>query len=135
MTSSDLVVAAVLLATVLLGLPVARATWRGAPTGLPQTPYGWWLFSDALWRGGVRAYGVSVLLAATAEIVWLSSTVASAPWADALSLVFSALAAVVLLPLAAGIVLVNRPKWLVPPGLRAQPGWLEEIRGRGAGAS
>jgi hypothetical protein len=103
-----------------------RAMWRG-PVRLFAEPFPWWVWGAPLWRAYVRgmvAVGTTFVvdLLAVMVLIW-------APDADA---VLVAAVSVLVLSLAVGFLLMltvalfNRPRAVVPPYLRDQPGALAE---------
>jgi hypothetical protein len=130
----DLPVGFVVFMTVVTAVYVPIFVWRWRvtwerPSPAFREPFDWWMWGDALWRGYVRGLtlggGVfAVLLPLLVVMMYgLGGTV---------GLVIAVAAAIV--DLAAGcallvtIALVNRPRALVPPYLRHQPGAVAEWR-------
>jgi hypothetical protein len=122
------------LVFVPLCLRGVRLMWR-EPMRVFAEPFPWWVWGAPLWRGYVRGLvtvGATFVidLIAVLALVWL-------PGGDA---VVIAVAPVLLGSIAVGfvlavtIVLFNRPRRLVPPYLRDQPGavsdWLASWRRR-----
>ena len=125
-----IVSAAVCFGVFVAGLVIGRRVWNNEwrwqafhPDAVPA----WWPYGDALWRGWLRLtvlgwlevslLGIGVvLIQADGGVVLTIGTVVSV-------IVF------LLLCLAVPIVLFNRPRFLVMPWLRAQPGALAEWRG------
>jgi hypothetical protein len=121
---------AICLAIFVTGLVIGRRVWRNEwrwqafrPDRVPD----WWPYGDALWRGWLRLtvvawievslFGVALpLLQAERGPLMTIGTVA-------------AVLAFVFLLMAIPIVLYNRPRFLVLPWLRHQPGALAEWRG------
>ncbi len=107
--------------------------WRHEAKHLDNVP-SWWPWGGALWRGYVRAMptgviGTIVLLAVFTALALVGEQ-PSGPfvrpyWVVVPSLVALGLAGAVML----GVVLFNRPKAVVPPHLRDQPGALGEWTG------
>lgn len=111
----------------LVQLPKA---WRNEGNALnPHRPFAAWPFGAPLWRGWLRAATVSAFTSVLLGI-WVaidSSSLNSSAWGIAagglLGLVFAGFT------LGASITLFNRPKNLVVPHLRNQPGALAEWQG------
>jgi hypothetical protein len=106
-------------------LVVATRVWRGGSALDGNVPPAWWFLGDAAWRGNARAYVATVpfllaMLAGAAIAEWSGSVDAG------MALAAVSLAAGVLVHVA--IVLFNRPRALVPPHLRDEPGALAERR-------
>ena len=107
-----------------------RTLWR-RPVDAFEEPLAWWIWGAPLWRGYVR--GMAAVGATFVVDLLLIMVVIWGPGADAVLL---ATAAALVLSLAAGLVLAitialfNRPRWAVPPHLRAQPGAVREWRPR-----
>lgn len=91
-----------------------------------------WPFGDVLWRGAIRASAIMPALAFVGSLsllvpaVFLVGPVTSG-WTVFLSLVIVLLAAEATLVLA--IVLLNRPRFLVPPSWRAERGSDSRVEG------
>jgi hypothetical protein len=108
---------------------VARKVWRGESGLDGSVPPEWWFLGDATWRGVARAYiatGPFGLLLLAGGMV--------AEFTDAYDAGMAiAVGALLLGALVHGsIVLFNRPRALVPPLLRDEPGALAERRQRRA---
>jgi hypothetical protein len=124
-------------ALVVLGVVLqvwwSRKVWRNeAPASHPDIPsVGWpWWRSDRAWRGWVRmqTFVVPLIVIPLALLFVVDSTGASglaAGLIDALAL----LAMIVGAAAAPLVVLFNRPKRLVAPHLRRQPGLIAELLG------
>ena len=137
MSTGDWLLFAIAGALGLAGLVGIRRLWRRETTFYDRVP-GWWIWSDALWRGFVRALPVGAvgflmfiatgITAALVPEVPPSETCcgfARPVWAVALILVPFCL----IMLLLATIVLFNWPAALVPPHLRGQPGLIREWLG------
>jgi hypothetical protein len=122
--------AGLIFAVLFLGgiyLAAAARVWRGNSGLDGGVPPEWWPFGDAAWRGNARAYIATVpfllvMLVGAGIAEWSGSvdagmTLASVAFAAGI-LVYGA------------IVLFNRPRSLVPPHLRDEPGALAERRRR-----
>lgn len=131
-----MIVAAVLYAVGLFVIAVSagwiRRSWSNTGNALhADSPRMMWSGNPASWRAHVRwtAFcGPLALILATVAVM-IAGTGASG---DAYNLVLLALLVpVVLLVFVASplISLLNRPKWLVPPHLRHQPGRIAEALG------
>ena len=106
---------------------MARKVWHGESGLDGDIPPAWWFLGDATWRGVARAY------IATAPFVLLffaGALVAELTDAYDLGMAVSAGALLLGVLVHASIVLYNRPRALVPPHLRAEPGALAERRAR-----
>jgi hypothetical protein len=108
---------------------VAPKVWRGESGLDGNTPPQWWFLGDALWRGIARAYLATVpfLLA-----MFAGAAVAEFAGDEDLGMTIAAAALLVGAIVHFSIVLFNRPRALVPPHLRGEPGALEERRQRRA---
>jgi hypothetical protein len=114
----------------LLGGPfVARRLWTNElrRTFDPDVAPSGWIFGDALWRGWFRVAFLGYLVVSLfglAGLLWLVD-------GETVNLVggYAAALAVLLMVFAVPIVLLNRPKFLVVPWLRDQPGAIAEWRG------
>jgi hypothetical protein len=123
-------------AVVTLGVWVWSAPrhWRGESRLKGDDPPLWFPFSEPVWRGVVRSYVVWV--PAIALFVGGSVVAALSPEDSALYDVGMAAASLGLFGGSAiqfGILFFNRPKFLVPPGLRDEPGALAAWRSARAG--
>ena len=108
---------------------VVGKVWRGESQFDPTSPPAFWPFSVALWRGVGRAFviqGLAVLLliggGVAGDIVGEDSS--SYDWVMGIGLI----GVLCLFFLAFPITFFNRPKFLVPPHQRDEPGALEEWR-------
>jgi hypothetical protein len=111
-----------------------RVAWR-APMRVFAEPFPWWVWGAALWRGYVRAM-VAVGTTFVVDLLALMVLI----WAPGGDVIVIAIVPLLVVSLAVGfglmitIVLFNRPRRLVPPYLRDQPGavgeWLESWRQR-----
>jgi hypothetical protein len=94
-----------------------------------MTAYGVLPFSPGVRRGTVRgAWPRAAVLACLAAILFIGPGATSAQLRPGQPLAVTILALVGLLIVAGlaqlAIILVNRPRWLVPPAMRAEPGVL-----------
>jgi len=106
---------------------VAGKVWRGESGLDGDVPPAWWFLGDATWRGVARAY------IATGPFVlafFAGALVAEVSDADDAGMAISACALLLGVLVHGSIVLFNRPKALVPPHLRDEPGALAERRAR-----
>lgn len=108
---------------------VAPKVWRGESGLDGDVPPAWWFLGDAVWRGVARAY-----LATAPFVLLMFAGGAVAEFTDAEDVGMAIAAGALLLGGIAhfSIVLFNRPRALVPPHLRGEPGALEERRRRRA---
>jgi hypothetical protein len=124
----------ILLLAVMLGASLRMAKiWSDDRMSdrIFKTMRSWWLWSDALLRGWIRALPVGLvggwfLVVAMAVAALATETMES-------SLGFGLLAFLVLLlfvslGMAVSVMLFNRPSFVVPPHLRDSPGALKEWR-------
>ena len=107
--------------------------WSGA-FRQPDSAPAWWLWGQPFWRAYLRGYP----LGAVAFLIVMASFAASnlmqrspdeagpAFWA----LLPGGLALAVATVLGLGLVFINRPKWVVAPRHRSEPGVLQEWRRR-----
>ncbi len=142
-SAAEWIAVSVGFAIVLVGLSQMPKYWRGDLHGLyEQGSAGWWPFGESLRRGFVRT--VHLGLAGTAAVVllvvssYLEEKAANellSPAAAAAKRVAAGVFVLTLL-LDIGIVLLNRPKALVPPPYRDEPGvlthWMRRRRTRDA---
>ena len=108
---------------------VARKVW-GGESGLDgDVPPDWWFLGAATWRGIARAY-----VATGPFLLLFCAGALAAEVTDAYDAGMAVSVAGLLLGVLvhASIVLFNRPKALVPPHLRDEPGALAERRQRRA---
>ncbi len=117
---------AFLLVAYLIG---ARKAWRGTgPLDAAPAP-AWWFLSEPVWRGVKRsfvAFAPFVILflagGATSDMVEEGST------AWTVAMVVGGVGLVGSLAVQLPIILYNRPKALVPPHLRGEPGTRQQRR-------
>jgi hypothetical protein len=108
---------------------VARKVWHGESGLDGNVPPEWWFLGQASWRGVARAYiasGPFVLL------FFAGALVAETTDAYDVGMAVSAGALLLGVIVHGSILLFNRPKALVPPHLRDEPGALAERRQRRA---
>lgn len=127
--------AAFVVLLAVAGIPEHVRFWRGeSPRARRRIPPSWWPWSPALWRGNVRSssvlavgavpmLGSAVLLLAVHDLGWPAPP---GEWVWYPLLRLTLIAAWILVPLlGVSVVLFNRPKAVVPPHLRDEPGLLE----------
>jgi hypothetical protein len=106
-------------------LYAAPRQWRGESgldrTGTPPA----WPFGDAAWRGVARSFVIGTPFVALALA---GGAVAELTSDDALGAILGLTGIVGAMTFHLPILLVNRPKAVVPPPLRAQPGAIAEHR-------
>lgn len=125
--------------SVLIGTGGARIWPSGEPARFAKTPP-WWRYGDVAWRGNVRALAFGgvvggsflvlmawcfMLLTSLGSFEFISDKSARdwLGWGLTVGLVGLVASAIICM----AIVLINRPRALVPPGLRDQPGAIEEL--------
>lgn len=115
----------------VIGAAASRKIWRGESALVPEVTPEWWLLGAGAWRGLTRAlpaivpFGVLTFLAMTVqELVGVETAEGDLALAAAGLVVFAGLLVYL------SITLYNRPRFLVPPPVRRQPGLLEERRRR-----
>ena len=121
---------AICLGIFLVGLVIGPRIWRNEWRWQAFRPHevpAWWMYGGALWRGWLRLTVVAWLEVSLLGISLPLTRLESGPLRTA-GLVAAFLAFAVLL-LAVPIVLFNRPRFLVVPWLRHQPGAIAEWRG------
>jgi hypothetical protein len=109
----------------------ARKLWRNeSPAVYTDLPSPRWAGSLAAWRGWVRVqcFVLPFIFAVFAPVGVLLSTGASGVGIEIVKVVY-ALVAVAAIVAGFGVWLLNRPKRLVPPHLRHQPGMIAELLG------
>lgn len=109
---------------VILSIPLMPKYWRGEYRQLhDRGSSSWWVWGDALRRGFLRGLHIGVVAAAGVSfaVVFHAAADAGVGWAGPAGWIafglFGGCIAVDLL-----VVLVNRPRWLVPPHARNEPG-------------
>ncbi|HEX8053409.1 MAG TPA: hypothetical protein VF517_10480 [Thermoleophilaceae bacterium] len=108
------------------------AIWRGA--GDRAAPPSW-PFSHAMWRGVVRTYPLGALMFPSLLVNYVIAKLDSSPSPGLVAVQAAAVAiAVVAFALYVSVVLYNRPKRIVAPPYRDEPGVLEK-RGGGGGST
>lgn len=105
---------------------VLPRVWRNEPPYAedPDRPPDWWPYRVALWRGVVRLGPTGLLFFGVLALFLPANRLL----ADTVLTTALAWLGVAVLVSGVGVVLFNRPKLLVPPHLRAQPGLLDERR-------
>lgn len=123
--SDDLL--AVLILTLIGGVAAItlRPVWRNDLGHDPDHPPGWWVMGVALWRGFVRLNVIATPLMLTgaaflAAFYWGPFWLAIALWVPTAFLMGAV----------ATIGLFARPKFLIAPHLRHQPGAIAEWMGK-----
>jgi hypothetical protein len=119
---------------VVLALACARvlpSVWRNERGLHMDTPAPWWPWGGPSWRTFVRIWPTF----AVTLFVWLATVVATgiAPDGSAADTVATAVggtASILMIVFWFTVALLNRPRLLVVPHLRDQPGLLDERRGR-----
>ena len=106
---------------------VAPKVWRGESGLDGNRPPEWWFLGPATWRGVARAYIATVPFALVVVAGAMLAELGGHEDAG-MALAVAAIAAGAIVH--AGIVLFNRPRALVPPRLRGEPGALAERRQR-----
>lgn len=118
------------------------AYWRGESRDfIDENTRGWWPFGEALRRGGLRSIHLGVAICATGvlavvsfeihdrvEARWLEATTFATAWAFSILFLVS-------LVIDASVLLFNRPRWLVPPRYRDEPGAIRMWHGPPSGSS
>jgi len=113
------------LAVFMLAMWIAGAPrlWRGESDVDEPAPA--WPFGAPAWRGVIRSFIVGPPCIA---LVFAGGAVAELTDADDLGMAIAAFGLLAVVALHVPILLFNRPKALVPPPLRDQPGALREWR-------
>jgi hypothetical protein len=120
-------VLAVVLSVGLAGVAFAtlRRVWNNELGHNPDVPPRWWGFGLALWRGFVRLNPVAGPMFAGAAVA-----LAAAKWApEWLAAPVVLLLGVPFLVVPFSVVLLGRPKCVIAPHLRHQPGAIREWLG------
>jgi hypothetical protein len=124
------VVAIALVAMLVLAAPKLWRNEAGPWTDDSPPPRSWsgWKRSRAGWRGIVRLLGLAMPLAYVPIllIIVLATLGASGPAFDAVAIVVLGAATVFMVTAMPAVFLFNRPRWLVAPHLRHQPGYIAE---------
>jgi hypothetical protein len=125
------VILAIVVLAGFLGLYVVaiKRIWEGRSEYDPNDPVAWWPFSDALWRGVARAFPVqgACFLLLVGGGVGADFAGKDSPGYDiGMGIGLAGLLGIFLLALP--ITFFNRPRFLVPPHQRDDPGALEEWR-------
>lgn len=126
---TELVVAIVLLGLLVLGcLVLLPKLWRSkADIQRSEATAKWWPFSEALREGFVRSIPAAVLALLMLELGLIAGFFAQyltgdgSRFAGRLNVYFGT-AFVVMLLVDLGVTLFNRPKFIVPPDARSEPG-------------
>jgi hypothetical protein len=125
-----MVVTVALFAVLVAGyLFVIARVWQGRSEYDPSAPPAWWPFSLPLWRGVARAFpvqGACVLLLIGGGIGADLAGKDSSGYDVGMTIGLAGLLGLFLLALP--ITFFNRPRFLVPPHQRDEPGALEEWR-------
>lgn len=137
MSAVDWVAFAVVLAIVAGGFRNLPRVWRHEFRHFDRTPP-YWPWGAALWRGFVRMMPMGVVgcavLVIVAVVLLLTPEEPSGPFVRPYWAVVPCLVALgVVFAGMLSVVLVNRPRVIVPPHLRGQPGALAEWRERQSG--
>jgi hypothetical protein len=106
-----------------------KRVWQGTSEFDPSDPPGWWPFSLPLWRGVARAFpvqGACVLLLIGGGIGADLAGKESSGYDVGMTIGLAGLLGLFLLALP--ITFFNRPRFLVPPHQRDEPGTLAEWR-------
>jgi hypothetical protein len=115
----------VLLFMGFLYVAAGAKVWRGTSAIQSEVAPDWWPFGQPVWRGVARSYVATgpfiLVLFAGAAIAELSS-------ADGLGMGISFLGLLGVPFVQLPIIFLNRPRSLVPPHQRDEPGALEERR-------
>jgi hypothetical protein len=112
----------------LFALAITRI-WQGRSELDGSSPPSWWPFSDALWRGVMRAFPVQAACFTLLVGGGIGADLAgkdSSGYDIGMSIGLIGLLGIFLLALP--ITFFNRPRFLVPPHQRDEPGALAEWR-------
>lgn len=106
---------------------VTRMMWRGEHKWMCEPMPSWWLWGGPLWHGVVRAAVLQgpAALAVIGTLVLGVFVGESSPLAP-LAYALLGFASVIMFLLVPPVVLLARPRFLIPPPLRSQPGALKE---------
>lgn len=135
MSGADYLVLAFFAGGIVFAATRLPAIWRGrARFGRVPT---WWFWGEALWRGWQRAVPLAVAFGIYFVPIFVGAQALHTREPNDLGLYvplwFAALALgglFLFLALFVSIVLVNKPKMIVPPYLRDEPGALGRLLGR-----
>jgi hypothetical protein len=112
----------------LFGLAITRI-WQGRSQLDESSPPSWWPFSEALWRGVARALPVQIACVILLIGGGIGADLAgkdSSGYDIGMSIGLAGLLGIFLLALP--ITFFNRPRFLVPPHQRDEPGAVAEWR-------
>jgi len=130
MSLGEILIGAVAAAVGIRGLMILPRVWRNEWYGPhPDRPFSGWPFGIALWRGFVRSGPLGAVFAIFAALVWFLGKGSSDPALDTVADVLAVITFFILFPIGGAVTLFNRPKWVVVPYLRHQPGAIAEWRG------
>jgi hypothetical protein len=132
MDFETVVVFALLAFMAWLYVRAAPRLWTGhAGPAADERPPAWWPLGAPSWRGGSRAALVTVPSGALLILFgWGFNRTTPGSTAYGVLGTLAAASTLLLIGLTVTITLVNRPRFLVPPHLRAQRGVLQERRER-----
>jgi hypothetical protein len=125
LSATDWFVAIGFLALVVGATAVAARLWRAPEGWLEGRLSGIWPYGGPLLRGFVRAFGAITIAAAALPLGLLAGWVVGA---EALIVCLGVF--LVSWGVAVSVALFNRPRFVVPPPLRQQPGALREWTSR-----
>jgi hypothetical protein len=127
MTWFDLIAIGVLGLGVVLWAAQVRSIWRNEWKWAknPDLPRPGWLWGTALWRGTQRVFPMSGGALAMLVISFVALRLGSEDVMGVAGVLFA-----LLFLSALSIILLNRPKLLVPPHLRHHPGAIAEWLGK-----
>lgn len=115
----------VLLFLGFLYVAAAAKVWRGTSAFNGDVPPDWWPFGPPVWRGVARSY---VATGPFILVLFGGAAVAELSSAEDLGMGISALGLLGVPLIQLPIIFFNRPRTLVPPHQRGEPGALEEWR-------
>jgi hypothetical protein len=122
MSVLEWVVVAGLVLLGVSGTAILPRMWRDRWTRLPEEPPDTWPYGHVMWRGFVRAAPIGGPVALIFAATVVSETIVFAePLEGGLDILVHILAPLVLLVLST-VILLNWPKWILPPHLRNEPG-------------